>query len=241
MTPIRSLTLVLSLSGCAFGLETGLSATPIPAHAGGGVGHDGGAAGDAPEEDGLPLTSVDLTGRLYSMSAEDMTVTEPPGLAGLWDKVLTTPLLVYVEKETEDELRLDTALANADGSQNLCEKVRQFPDANWRENPVFAAGPGAFDTSFAGSAATVRDVELSGVIDEYGFGWRDGTLDATLDTRELQPALGGISDVCALVSDLGGDCFACTDGEIACFTLSIEHVTARYVDAEFDVTPECGG
>ncbi|GDX78758.1 hypothetical protein LBMAG42_05690 [Deltaproteobacteria bacterium] len=238
MTPIRSFTLLLSLSGCAFGLETGLSATPIPARAGGGVVHDGGAAA---EDEGLPLTSVDLTGRLYAMSAEDMTVTEPPGLAGLWDKVLTTPLLVYVEKETEDELRLDTALANADGTQNLCEKVRQFPDASWQENPVFAAGPGAFDTSFAGSAATVRDVELSGVIDEYGFGWRDGTLDATLDTRELKPALGGLDDVCALVSDLGGECFACTDGEIACFTLSIEDVTARFVDAEFDVTPECEG
>lgn len=241
MTSICRLTLLASLSACAFGLDT--SVTPIPEHAGGQVGHDGEMPdGDGAEtDDGLPLTSVDLTGRLYSMSAEDMTVTEPPGLAGLWDQVLSTPLLVYVEAETVDELRLNTALANADGTQNLCEKVREFPDADWTENPVFAAGPGAFDTSFAGSAATVRDVKLSGVIDEYGFGWRDGTLDATLDTRELQPALGGLDDVCALVEDLGGECFACTDGEIACFTLSIEDVTARYVDAGFDVTPECGG
>lgn len=228
---MRNFLLLFPLSGCAFGLETGVADAPAA---------DGFGAPSVAGEADLPRTSVSLEGRLYAMSAGDMHVTQPPGLDGLWDRVLTTPLLVYVEKETDSELRLATALGSADGTQNPCEKVRRFPTADWRENPVFAAGPGAFDASFGGQPATVREVELSGVVDEEGLGWRDGTLDAVLDTRELAAALGGLEDVCSLVEDLGGECFACSDGQDACFTLAIEGVEAELVDADFDMTPDCG-
>ncbi len=221
---MRTFLLLLPLGGCAFGLETQVVGTS-PADAAEGV---------------LPRTEVGLEGNLYSMSAHDMHVTQPPGLDALWDRVLTTPLLVYIEEESDSELRLATALSGADGNQDPCEKVRRFPVADWRENPLFAAGPGSFDASFGGSAATVREVELSGVIDAQGLGWSDGTLDAVLDTRELAAALGGIDDVCALVQDLGGECFACADGEEACFSLAIESVRAKLIEADFDVTPDCG-
>jgi hypothetical protein len=226
---------LMAASGCGFGLDTGL-VTPIspPSFA------------DPPGEpqaadDGLPPTSVALEGRLYTLTAADMRVVQPPGLDGLWERVLTKPLLIYVRGESASALRLEAALGTEAGEQDPCEAVRRFPEADWTENPVFDAGPGTLDTSFGGSAASLRDVRLSGVVDEYGFGWRNGTLDARVDTRELRAALPTFDDLCALVDTLGGDCIACDDGEPLCFELAITEVTAAFSEASFDSTPDTSG
>ena len=232
---MRLLLLVTLASGCGFGLDSQF-ATPISAPSFADAGE-----ASAEEEDGLPSTAVALEGRLYTLEAADMEVLQPPGLDGLWDQVLTRPLLVYVSGESSATLRLDAALGTPSGEQDPCEAVRHFPEADWTQNPVFDAGPGVLETSFAGHSATFREVQLSGVVDEYGFGWRDGTLTAVLDTRELRAALGGVDDVCALVESLGGECFACSDGEPACFDLEIGEVTAHYSEASFDPTPSSTG
>ncbi len=230
--------LLAPLAGCAIGLDQVIDATEVPAFSDPADTGDGADPGT--DEAGARPTTVSMESRLYRMEAGDMVVTEPPGLDGLWDQVLSTPLLVYVDRESADSLELVAALAGADGLQNPCEKVRRFPAADWSHNPAFAAGPGELDTSFAGHAASFRELQLSGVVDEYAFGWRDGTLDAELDTRELQPALG-MNDVCAFVEDLGGSCHSCADGEAACFHVRIEEVQAEYVEADFDVTPDARG
>lgn len=233
------LSLLLPLSGCAIGLDPLSTAEPIPGFA---DGEDTAGLADPDTGEGAQPTQVAMAGRLYRMSADDMVVTEPEGLDGLWDQVLTTPLLVYVVDESATQLQLVAALADEDGLQNPCEKVREFPSADWSHNPAFAAGPGVLDTSFAGTPASFRELTIRGVVDPYAFGWREGTLDAELDTRELQPALG-FDDVCAFVTDLGGDCHACSDGVDACFHVAIEQVQAEYVDAPFDLTPDtrtCG-
>lgn len=226
-----------SLIGCTLGLDPILDAeTPAFADAEDTAGSPGGDT----DETGPRPTTATLEDRLYRMTADDMVVTEPPGLDGLWDQVLQTPLLAYVNRESSDSLELMLALAGADGLQDPCEAVRSLPPADWSANPAFSAGPGELATSFAGHAAAFRKLEISGVVDESAGGWHDGTLDAELDTRELQPALG-MDDVCGFVAELGGDCHACGDGEEACFHVSIEQVTAEWVDARFDPTPEGRG
>ena len=230
--------LALALVGCGgFGLDSHLDAQAVPAPYADPADTGASPAGN----DGAEPTAVDLAGRLYAISAEDMHVAEPPGLDALWGKVLTRPLLLYVSAETDRKLKLNASLGAADGTQDPCEKVRAFPDADWTANPLFSAGPGEMETSFAGSPATFRDLVLTGSIDEYGFGWHGGTLSAELDTREIQPALGGMSDVCGMVETLGGVCHACADGEVACFDLQIDQVEAEYVDAPFDLNPTCEG
>jgi hypothetical protein len=223
------------LVGCGFGLDQEVGvAIPAPSFT-----EENAEVAEA--DDGLPETAVDLEGRLYVMEAADMHVAQPPGLDGLWSKVLSRPLLVYVAGESSTALQLSAAIGTAEGEQDPCERVRTFPEADWSENPVFDAGPGVLDTSFAGTPATLEKVRLSGVVDEFGFGWRDGTLDAVVDTRDLRAALGGMDDVCGLVSELGGSCFACADGEEACFTLAIDGVSARYSESPFDTSPDRSG
>lgn len=235
---MRLLCLLPFSVGCGFGLDSAL-APPVPE--GGFSGGDMSEPPAAAEDEDLPETAVDLEGKLYTLTAADMVVTQPPGLNGLWDQVLTRPMLVQVAGESDASLSLLAALGTESGEQDPCESVRRFPDADWSANPVFDAGPGLLSTSFGGSPATLRDVQLGGVIDEYGFGWRDGTMAATVDTRELRAALPEIDDLCALVETLGGECIACDDGEPACFALQITDITAHYSEAEFDSTPDRDG
>ena len=236
--------LLLALTGCNFGLtmETGLGGVDAPLDGG---DTDAGSGPDAQSEaDALPETAVELTGKLYGIPPASMNVTEPPGLNGIFDQVLDRPVLVYIEDETSSTLQLDVALAGTDGRQDPCEAVRRFPEGDWSENPVFDVGPGELTTSFGGHPATFRHLELSGVFDEYAFAWRDGTLDAQLDTRELAPALPGVDDLCGMVEALGGTCTACDDGEELCFELRIEGIIADMVDDDFEVEPDpdtCAG
>lgn len=238
---MRALPLVLALAvlpACSFGLTVGPDGVETP-DADTPEGNGPGTPDDEEAEvDTLPSTAVDLDGKLYAIAPADMHVTEPPGLDALFGEVLTRDVLVYVESESDTSLELAVALAGTAGGQDPCEAVRHFPAGDWTENPVFEVGPGELSTRFGGHPATFRDLELSGVFDEYAFAWRDGTLSAQLDTRELAPALGDMDDLCGLVSELGGECVPCDDGEDACFALRIEDIVAELVEESFDATPD---
>ncbi|MDP2308665.1 MAG: hypothetical protein Q8P18_21770 [Pseudomonadota bacterium] len=241
--------MVSPLVGCGFGLTSALdgkehgpavqdeeSAAPDD-----GTSDDGTPDGDTSDEGGgedtLPATSADLDDTLYAIDRASMRVTEPPGLDALFGEVLDRDVFVYVERASASTIELAVALAGTDGQQDPCEAVRAFPAGDWSANPVFDVGPGQLTTSFGGQSATFRSLVLSGVFDESGAAWRDGTLAAELDTRELAAALGDI-DGCELVADLGGECVACSDGEEACFALRIEGIVADRVETSFDASPD---
>jgi hypothetical protein len=236
---MRLLPLVLlPLLGCeGFGLATPVLELDDTA----GSFADDVSTGDESLAGDLPETTVPLTDRVYAVTAGQLSVAEPPGLDGLIGEILDRPVLVHVAAETEATLSLEAALAAPDGDQNPCEAVRGFPAADWSGNPRFVAGPGRLDTRFAGNPASFRDLELTGAFDADGGAWREGTLSATLDTREIAPALGDIDDVCALVAELGGSCFACEDGADACFALRLDGIVADAVDVAFDPTPDTAG
>lgn len=226
--------LTLPLSACSYGLTGATDEAPFDT---GGLAADPGTPDDEAaatgDEEAAP-TAVEVEGKLYAISPDDLTVMEPAGLDAVFDEVLTRDVLVYVEDETSETLMLDVALAGADGRQDPCEAVRQFPAADWSRNPVFEAGPGELATSFGGQPATFRHLQLGGTFDEYAFAWREGTLSAQLDTRELQAALPREDDLCGLVEDLGGACEPCDDGEEACFALRLEDIVAELVDGSFE-------
>ncbi|MDP2313754.1 MAG: hypothetical protein Q8P41_12675 [Pseudomonadota bacterium] len=229
--PLVALSAVV-LSGCGFGLTfepEGLDeAAPGP----------DASAPDDPSAGALDATSEDLAGKLYVIDPTSMRVTEPAGLDALFGEVLDRDVFVYVEGESADTISLAVALSGADGQQDPCEPVRRFPEGDWTQNPVFDVGPGELTTSFGGQPATFRSLALSGVFDASADAWREGTLSAQLDTRELAGALGDI-DGCAFVGDLGGACERCDDGAEACFQLSIEGIVAELADTRFDATPSC--
>lgn len=199
----------------------------------------GGDSGSG-DDDTLPATTAPLDETLYVIDRATMRVTEPPGLDALFGEVLDRDVFVYVSRETAATIELAVTLAGTDGQQDPCEAVRTFPEGDWSANPVFDVGPGELATSFGGHPASFRSLLLSGVFDESGAAWRDGTLAAELDTRELAPALGDV-DGCDLVADLGGECGRCDDGVEACFALHIEGIVADRVETRFDDTPDARG
>lgn len=233
---IRSeLAFVLALSvtsGCAFGLDSAIDST---LSASGGSISDGGSSesGDYDAEDALPETEVGLEGAVYRIVPAEMTITQPPGLDALKERMLERDILVFVSSESSSALGLSVALAAADGGQDVCETVRDFPKADWSQNPVFEAGPGEIEASFGGQPATLREVRFGGVFDEDGSRWREGTMVAQLDGRELLGALGDV-DVCSLVDAMGGECEPCSDGKHYCFAVEIENITAKETNIDFN-------
>ena len=213
------------LTGCSFGLTPEIDTTLFSTGSG---EHD--LDGEA---ESLDSTDVSLAGRVFRIEPDTMTITEPPGLDALKSKAFERDILVYVESESASKLGLSVALADDAGEQDPCETVRAFPNADWSENPVFEAGPGEIDASFGGQPATLRHVSFSGVFDADGSRWRDGTLVAQLDGRELDGALGDI-DVCELVDAMGGACTSCDDGKKLCFAVAINNITATEADIDFD-------
>jgi hypothetical protein len=222
------------LVGCTLGLQQNVYPDESVSDDGAGGITDPEAAQE--EEEELEPTEVGLEGKLYSVTARNLTITEPAGLDAMAEDMLDKDILVYVEEESADELTMMVALSGTDGLQDPCETVREFPAADWSQNPVFDVGPTDLDASFGGEPAQLRDVRMSGVFDRSGFAWRDGTLSAIMDARELEGALGDI-DVCELVQELGGSCNSCRDGKAFCFALEIEDILAEKIEADFDTTP----
>ncbi len=217
----------LSLSGC-FGLQNNVTSET-------GVFGDSGMS--AALADSATPTTVALSGKLYVIAPADLNLVDPAGLNDLFHAALKDNVLVYVAQESQTSLTLDLSLAGSDGKQNPCEKVRTLPTAQW-ENPTFVAGPGEMDVSFAGTPATLRHLTVSGTFDQYAFNWRDGSLTAQLDGRELSSALGG-ADACTLVANAGGSCEACDDGVVACVTLTFAGVVASQSNDSYDTSPTC--
>lgn len=218
---MRVLVLVLSgLIGCG---DVGLQAMPNEVVPG------------APEPAAEAATGI--SDRLYVISQTDLRVVEPPGLDTMLDQVLDRDVLFYVAEEESTRIRIDLALASIDGAQDPCEKVLELPTADWSKNPDFLVGPGRLDVSFSGQPASFRDLTLAGTFAEDGKSWTDGQMSAELDARELSEAAG--TDVCKLVTAMGGDCHACEDGAKTCFTLAFDSVGGERVDFDFDPTPAC--
>ena len=218
----------LAVEGCSFGLNPVIDTTLSATDDGSQAPTDG-----AYDDETLPKTDVGLEGSVYRIQPSSMTVTQPPGLDALKDKMLERDILVFVASESPSKLGLSVAIAADDGEQDPCETVRAFPDADWSENPVFEAGPGEIDASFGGQPAVLRHTHFGGVFDADGQKWRDGTLLTQLDGRELRGSLGDV-DVCDLVSAMGGGCEACDDGKELCFQVAIEDITANRADMDFD-------
>jgi hypothetical protein len=194
---------------------------------------------DGDEAGGGAAMSTSIAGELYAIDPADIEVIEPPGLAASFSELLDRDVLFYVAGEDETRIRIDLALAAADGSQDPCESVLELPTADWSEQPRFQVGPGQLDVSFGGHPATLRQLVLTGTFAADGSGWSGGTMSAEADARELAPAVGDGVDVCALVEGMGGDCHACDDGAPQCFTLAFDQVSARRSSEAFDPAPAC--
>lgn len=101
-----------------------------------------------------------------------------------------------------------------------------------------------------GEAVRLRDASLSVLLHPALDGFVDGTLDAQVDVRELQPlVLGETPDLlCEEAEAIGEPCLPCADGAVFCLDLVLEDLRAislpdvSLIDrdaAEIADDPEC--
>lgn len=198
-------------------------------------------AGPAEEQAPADQVSVGLSGRTYSSFLADMTVLEPAGLQALIPQVADEELLFHVVAEGSGLLDIVMALAAADGTQDPCEPVYDLPRADWSSNPEFVIEDGQTEINIGGKPVDLAGLDLQAHVTTDGSLWDDAVLTAVIDTRDLLGgSLSADTDVCELVENMGGECLACSDGEPACATLSLQ-LQAEQVEVDFDPGLEPSG
>jgi hypothetical protein len=200
-----------------------------------GGGDGGGSQSGADDEE----VAVSLTGHTWAVDLAEVRFVEPPGMAAVLSFMDSTVLLFHASKQSKKELELVVTLAAADGTQDPCQRVQRLPTADWT-NPVFAVDEGQLDIDISGESVAFKDALLSAAVDADGDGWHDGVLAGRIDAREFAAALPEGTDVCNLVDGMGGQCSACSDGEVQCFDLDIEAIRADPAVGDFDPSPSCG-
>ncbi len=176
--------------------------------------------------------SEDLTGRTYAVNIADATIVDPPGIGSLLGAYLTQQILLGVESATETELEILGALSVEDTTtQDYCLATIDFPTADFSGNPDFAIGPTDLTMAVSGYTLTISQFEVSGTFASDGTYFDDGVVAGSIDTRPLDPLIGGGEGaICDLVGSFGASCSACPgDGEFFCLGLRAEDVYGEEV------------
>lgn len=185
------------------------------------------------DELGLLPISQSVEGDTYLFDFADVISTTPTGLANLLPVVDEDGLLVHVASEDLASLEIVLSVSDGSGSQSLCEPVHPIPLVDWT-NPIFASGPNAVEFSLGGAPAIVEDFEIAGTFTDDGAGIEGFELSGLFDARHLTSADLGNEDICTVVSQLGGICEPCLDGEMTCVQVSIGVSYAERIEIDFD-------
>lgn len=189
-------------------------------------------AGDTVGSEAAPV-DVPLLAHTWSVDLAAVTWAEPPGISSIVAMSSSSHILFNVVAETSDSLTFAVALAAADGGQNPCERVIDLPPAQW-DNPRWTIADSDLPLSVGGGSVEIKDTRFTAVVSENAQTWTDGSLEGTLDARELEPSLGADIDVCQLISSMGGACVPCSDGAASCFDVVVEDLAATTVNSSFN-------
>lgn len=162
--------------------------------------------------DGLGVFKEELQTHGWVLNPKQVEIAEPIGFLDMIPLFLPS---LYLGVSEAGELTLGTAV---DDQQNWCLPTVSVPLMQ-RNLPEFSLAGVSLPTAFKGHNYTLYDVQLSGTfVEQEGYLWTNMTF--SLDTRELQPILGGQPDgLCAALADTG--CVPCNDGQPYCAPLHI--------------------
>jgi hypothetical protein len=118
--------------------------------------------------------------------------------------------------------------------------VLELPDADWTGNPVLDLARDELVLTVNGMPVNLQDLRLSMRIQQWGQGFEDGAVQATIDGRELDAALGDRVDstTSELLDAMGTACRACADGVEACFDVDLASLTGADYSGTFDEEPD---
>lgn len=227
---MRALLLVF-LTGCGvFGLENRGWLSPA----------DTGEPSDTTRDD--PPVEVALSDRSWESDLDAATVNAPEGLDAFLVLMDSTLILFHVDREAGSELDLIIALTDADGHQDPCQPVLDLAGADFADNPWVEVDMAELPMRINGEDVVLRDVSFEMKVETYGEGFTQGWLQAEIDGRELDEALGDriSSTTCELLEAMGTECHACDDGSPSCFALDIEGLNGVDYGGAFDPDPDPG-
>lgn len=212
-------------SGCVVG-------TLVTDPAGSDTGSGPGDTADTTDTDTGPGGDArGLTGRTYVVALSDARIVEPATLGAVLSTFITQDILLGVESVTTTELEMFGSVA-ADGSdpleQDYCLGTFHFPTADFTGSPAFEVGPADLTLAFNGISVDMAAVVVTGTFTEDGGRFEGGTLSGKMDTRPLDPMLGGAGAICGLAQNLGEACVACpSDGAVSCLDIVADQITGQ--------------
>ncbi len=192
-----------------------------------------------------------LVGNTYSLDLASGRFIEPPGVGDILETFLTFELYLGVEAAGAADLTFMGALANADGTQDVCTESIIFPvPADFTDDPFFSVESDSLPVEVEGVQVTIDDLVLSGAFTPDGSAIRGGVLAGSIDTRTLMDVLEMTTEggVCDLLATFLIDCEPCTDGSVTCLTVYVDDMDAEIVPgltlqsvtaADIEANPEC--
>ena len=196
---------------------------------------------------GAPL-EADVAGSTYSVDLGTATWVKPAGLELFIGDALDVQLLVGVE-EASDVLDFVGAIPMSGTlEQDPCVPTLDFEPIDFSTSPYFEVGPVDLPFSFMDISVTLWGMNLSGTFHPDGTGMSKLQLAASIDVRDIGPALGDVglpidlSDpdtACDTLTLLGVSCESCpSDDTEYCIGLDLRDIEAEIIDSV--VTPVDG-
>lgn len=178
-----------------------------------------------------PDTAPDVEGRIFSITSD--SVRWPDGIGSLVGSYFPPVLLQVGEHDgTSPEMMGTTGTTTVPPEQDLCVITTTFDSATL-DATSFDTGITDFYARVSGNSAVLNDFRIQGDFLPTGLGFENGTLEATLDFREIQELLlQGVDGTCALADSLFNvPCQPCpTDGNSYCLTVVGEDVAGTAID-----------
>lgn len=177
-------------------------------------------------------TTVDVTGKVYSLDVAGGEWVQPPGIGDLLAVELEdVEILVTPTDVTGTDITMMGALGLGNGAQDVCTESLDFPAANWAD-PFFSIETPELELDVEGYSFTVQDLVLTGAFAPDGSRIQGAVFQGFVDTRPLATLLGTGSTenaMCLLVETFGVSCEACSDGGDFCLSVYVDSVGAQNI------------
>ena len=186
-----------------------------------------------------------VEGRDYLLDLAGATVTEPAAIGVLLQDYLGDIELAVQVTDIDPAAGTLEAFATTlfSGVQDLCVPTIGLTDNQlgaWC-NPFLEVGPTTLVVDVEGNPTDVQDVRINGTVVQEGARIVNGRLAGELDTRGLDPIVGGgLGATCGLMASFGIACEPCPDGSgTYCISLVMDDVQAQPTPVT-GINPETG-
>lgn len=204
---------------------------------------------------GAPVDPAAVEGGVYAFDLSKGRVVTPESgilLSGLVESMSTEDAVALISmtstQETSVGLRIAAAARDATTlALDVCyPTVDHVLSVDLSASPYFELETAGWEVFFLGAPWSVDALRITGAFVPDGSAIEGVTVDALLDIRSWEDLVG--PDVCQIAEIAGLVCAPCSDGEVACLTVTVDRLSMARVStdglpeilqADVDSNPEC--